>query len=216
MFRPKATTLMVCVVFTALFTTAMLAQTTPGKIAGTVRDPSGVPVVGAAVELKNQQTGAARVLRSSAAGAYEFADLQPGIYLVHADMPGFRRASKVASLSSGTVTVDLVLELNVAEDVTVTAMKREETVFSTPISVAAPTEQDLRDHGISNIEEVAANVADFTVQNLGPGQSTVAMRGVSSGQIARDQPGSRSRWAPTWTSRSSPSPCSRRTSTSST
>ncbi len=32
-------------------------------------------------------------------------------------------------------------------------------------------------------------MAGFSVQNLGPGQSQVAMRGVSSGQIARDQPG---------------------------
>ncbi len=36
---------------------------------------------------------------------------------------------------------------------------------------------------------MAANVAGFTVQNLGPGQSQVAIRGVSAGQIARDQPG---------------------------
>jgi len=62
-------------------------------------------------------------------------------------------------------------------------------VFSTPVSVAAPTEEDLRELGVNDIEGVAANVADFTVQNLGPGQSTVAIRGVSSGQIARDQPG---------------------------
>ena len=32
-------------------------------------------------------------------------------------------------------------------------------------------------------------MAGFSVQNLGPGQSQVAIRGVSSGQIARDQPG---------------------------
>src|SRR5205814_9568167 len=43
--------------------------------------------------------------------------------------------------------------------------------------------------GAQNIEDVAANVANFSVQNLGPGQSQVAIRGVSSGQIARDQPG---------------------------
>src|SRR5213076_1797861 len=43
--------------------------------------------------------------------------------------------------------------------------------------------------GAENIEEVAQNVAGFSVQNLGPGQSQVAMRGASSGQIARDQPG---------------------------
>jgi hypothetical protein len=33
-----------------------------------------------------------------------------------------------------------------------------------------------------DIEGVAANVGGFTVQNLGPGQSQVAMRGVSAGQ----------------------------------
>jgi len=75
------------------------------------------------------------------------------------------------------------------EEVTVTARKREETVQEVPFSVVAPTESELRDLGANTIEDVAANVADFSVQNLGPGQSQVAMRGVSAGQIVRDQPG---------------------------
>jgi iron complex outermembrane receptor protein len=77
----------------------------------------------------------------------------------------------------------------VSEEMVVTARKREETVQDIPISVAAPTESELRDRGAENIEDVAANVAGFTVQNLGPGQSQVAIRGVSAGQIVRDQPG---------------------------
>jgi iron complex outermembrane receptor protein len=77
----------------------------------------------------------------------------------------------------------------VTEELTVTARKREETVQEVPMSVAAPTESELRDRGAESIEDVAANVAGFTVQNLGPGQSQVAMRGVSAGQIVRDQPG---------------------------
>ena len=77
----------------------------------------------------------------------------------------------------------------VSEEMVVTARKREETVQDVPISVAAPTESELRDRGAETIEDVAANVAGFTVQNLGPGQSQVAMRGVSAGQIVRDQPG---------------------------
>ena len=76
----------------------------------------------------------------------------------------------------------------VTEEVVVTARKQEEKLEDVPISVAAPTESELRDRGAQNIEDVAANVAGFTVQNLGPGQSQVAMRGVSSGQIVRDQP----------------------------
>jgi iron complex outermembrane receptor protein len=77
----------------------------------------------------------------------------------------------------------------VTEEITVTARKREERLQDVPFSVAAPTEEVLRSRGVDNIEGVAANVAGFTVQNLGPGQSQVAMRGVSSGQIVRDQPG---------------------------
>jgi iron complex outermembrane receptor protein len=77
----------------------------------------------------------------------------------------------------------------VNEEITVTARHREETLQDVPFSVAAPTEEVLRSRGVDSIEGVAANVAGFSVQNLGPGQSQVAMRGVSSGQIVRDQPG---------------------------
>src|SRR5207302_5009517 len=86
-------------------------------------------------------------------------------------------------------TVEEEKKPKVTEEMVVTARKREETVQEIPESVAAPTESELRDRGAQTLEDVAANVAGFTVQNLGPGQSQVAMRGVSSGQIVRDQPG---------------------------
>ena len=76
-----------------------------------------------------------------------------------------------------------------SEEVTVTARKREETIQEVPFSVVAPTEEVLRDRGVESLEGVSANVAGFTVQNLGPGQSQVAIRGVSAGQVVRDQPG---------------------------
>lgn len=76
-----------------------------------------------------------------------------------------------------------------AEEITVTARKREEDIQEVPFSVVAPSEEVLRSRGAGNLEEISANVAGFTVQNLGPGQSQVAMRGVAAGQIVRDQPG---------------------------
>ena len=81
------------------------------------------------------------------------------------------------------------MEPQLSEEVTVTAMKRESTVLDVPFSVVAPTAEMLRDRGVEDIEGIAANVGGFTVQNLGPGQSQIAMRGVSAGQIVRDQPG---------------------------
>ena len=41
----------------------------------------------------------------------------------------------------------------------------------------------------TTLEDISRNVAGLTVQNLGPGQSQVSIRGVSAGQIVRDQPG---------------------------
>ena len=76
-----------------------------------------------------------------------------------------------------------------SEELTVTARKREENLQEVPFSIVAPSEDVLRNRGVSNLEEIATNVAGFTVQNLGPGQSQVAMRGVAAGQIVRDQPG---------------------------
>ncbi len=73
--------------------------------------------------------------------------------------------------------------------VTVTARKREENLQSVPFSVVAPSGQALRNRSAETIEDVSANVAGFSVQNLGPGQSQIAMRGVSAGQVVRDQPG---------------------------
>ena len=75
------------------------------------------------------------------------------------------------------------------EEITVTARKREENLQEVPFSVVAPSEEVLRSRGAGNLEDIAANVAGFTVQNLGPGQSQVAMRGVAAGQVVRDQPG---------------------------
>ncbi len=75
------------------------------------------------------------------------------------------------------------------EEITVTARKRSESLQDVPFSINAQTEGRMRDSGITNIEEIARNVAGFTVQNLGPGQSQVAIRGISAGQIVRDQPG---------------------------
>lgn len=75
------------------------------------------------------------------------------------------------------------------EVITVTSMKREQELKDVPMSVAAPTEELLRSRGADDMETLSANVASFSVQNLGPGQSQIAMRGVSGGQIVRDQPG---------------------------
>jgi iron complex outermembrane recepter protein len=74
-------------------------------------------------------------------------------------------------------------------EVTVTARKRAESLQDVPFAVSARTEDQLRQAGANNIEDVSRNVAGLSVQNLGPGQSQVGIRGISSGKTDRDLPG---------------------------
>jgi outer membrane receptor protein involved in Fe transport len=75
------------------------------------------------------------------------------------------------------------------ETIYVTATKRETTLLEVPFSINAQTEKDIQRLGAGTIEDLSRNVAGLNVQNLGPGQSQVSIRGVSAGQIIRDQPG---------------------------
>src|SRR6476619_3087845 len=79
-----------------------------------------------------------------------------------------------------------------AEDegaIIVTATKRASRVQEVPFSINAQTQADIQRANAQTIEDISRNVAGLTVQNLGPGQSQVSVRGVSAGQIVRDQPG---------------------------
>lgn len=78
---------------------------------------------------------------------------------------------------------------DVMEEVVVTATKRASTIQEVPFSINAQTAEDIAESGAQNLEDLSRNVAGLAVQNLGPGQSQVSVRGVSAGQIIRDQPG---------------------------
>jgi outer membrane receptor protein involved in Fe transport len=75
------------------------------------------------------------------------------------------------------------------EDIIVTATLREQSLIDVPFSINAQTEEDIQRANANTIEDLSRNVAGLTIQNLGPGQSQVSIRGVSAGQIVRDQPG---------------------------
>jgi iron complex outermembrane receptor protein len=161
-----------------------------GSIRGTVRDATGAAVPAAIVTITNQASGVTKAVTSAGDGSYAVS-LAPGVYSVSVALRGFgKQTQKDLKLEAGaSLKADFTLEAGLTEEITVTSLKRESTLQEVPFSVAAPTEKDLQMRGVTDIEGVAANVAGFSVQNLGPGQSQVAMRGVSSGQIARDQPG---------------------------
>jgi iron complex outermembrane recepter protein len=167
-----------------------LANAQPeNRISGVVRDATAAGIPGVTVAATNVTTQESRTATTATDGSYSISVL-PGTYSVTAAVQGFRRVVQNVEVSAGTPKpLDFQLDTQVTEEVTVTAAKREQAILDVPFSVAAPAEETLRMRGAGDIEGVAANVGGLTVQNLGPGQSQVAVRGVSAGQIARDQPG---------------------------
>ena len=75
------------------------------------------------------------------------------------------------------------------QPIVVTATLRETSLLEVPFSINAQTEEDIQRSGSTTIEDLSRNVAGLSIQNLGPGQSQVSVRGVSAGQVVRDQPG---------------------------
>ena len=178
----------ICVLALLLIATPAWAQS-DGTLTGVVRDTTNAGIPGATVAAATQSTQDHRSATTDADGSYSLT-LAPGSYTISITLPGFRRVTRTVDVTAGgSGRLDATLEAALTEEVTVTAAKREQRLFDVPFSVAAPTEEILRRRGVDDIEGVAANVAGLTVQNLGPGQSQVAIRGVSAGQIVRDQPG---------------------------
>ena len=101
----------------------------------------------------------------------------------------FKRSKLALAMLALPVAVSAQDNGNVLEEVLVTARKQSETLQDVPFSIAAMTEGKLKQSGATDLESMATNVAGISIQNLGPGQSQVSIRGISAGQIVRDQPG---------------------------
>lgn len=99
-------------------------------------------------------------------------------------------ASILGLVASGSAALAQDAQSDDASDIIiVTATKRDANLQDIPFSINAQTAEDIQRSGAVTLEDLSRNVAGLAVQNLGPGQSQVAIRGVSAGQIVRDQPG---------------------------
>jgi outer membrane receptor protein involved in Fe transport len=106
------------------------------------------------------------------------------------------RSTMLAGLSLLAIAVSspaAAQNAGAAEDdsniIIVTATKRDANLQDIPFSINAQTAEDIQKSGAVTLEDLSRNVAGLSVQNLGPGQSQVSVRGVSAGQVVRDQPG---------------------------
>src|ERR1017187_4289748 len=73
-------------VVTAVRPTPLYAQSS-ATLSGTVLDPRGVPLPGAAVEVKNDATGVSQKMTSDNQGKYAIAALPAGKYTIRVNAP---------------------------------------------------------------------------------------------------------------------------------
>ena len=115
----------ICVLVLVLSLTCLpaLAQSTAGRVLGSITDQSGAAVAGANVVVTDVQRGTSRTLTTDSSGDYVAPDLIPGTYKIHVEARGFK------SVERPSVTVEVATDVradfslqpgNVSEIVTVT------------------------------------------------------------------------------------------------
>lgn len=83
--------LLIIVVLTGcLLSLPAVAQSTAGRILGSITDPTGASVAGATLVITDVQRGTSRTLTTDDAGAYSAPDLTPGTYKIHVEAKGFK------------------------------------------------------------------------------------------------------------------------------
>ena len=94
------------------------AQSTGGRIRGTVTDTSGAAITGATVTLLNEANGTTRDTQSGSNGEYGFLEVPVGVYTVESQQTGFKKyLSKGVNLELNAIlTIDIILQVGGATE----------------------------------------------------------------------------------------------------
>src|SRR5437868_4068797 len=149
--RSLGITLVICLLAVGAF-----GQSDRGTITGTVGDPAGAVVAGAAVEAKNTETGALYQGATSGTGNYTLSQLPAGNYELTVTVPGFKKYVR----QNITVQVANTLRLDVALEVGATS----DAVTVTEAATLLKTESGELSHNVST-----DRVNNLPVINLGAG-----------------------------------------------
>jgi hypothetical protein len=100
------------------------AQTSFGRISGTVVDPSGAGIPGASVTVRNSETQNTRTAEADSNGLYVFTNLPIGPYTLEATQKGFqtKQITGINVIADGRLTIDLNMQIgDVSQSVEVVA-----------------------------------------------------------------------------------------------
>jgi hypothetical protein len=143
-------------------------------LTGTVKDPSGAALSGAAITVRNVETGAERRLATDSAGRYSAPSIAVGGYEVTASQAGFTSQLRtgIILVVGQTTVVDFTLPIGEFKQVVTVEEKPSPVVVSTQQSAGLVSERQVKDlplNGRSYDELMALNpaVVNYTSERSG-------------------------------------------------
>lgn len=167
--------------------------TTAASVTGTVNDESGAPIASASVTLKGPST---KTTASDATGAFSFADLTPGIYVLTVTKPGYVSAvqNDITLLGGQTTTLAVRMGLQTFSSLrTIASVRTNGHALNTAAaSVNVVTTQDFINQAEPQVTRVLNQVPGIQISfpsnssnGASPGTITVPnIRGATSYETA--------------------------------
>jgi hypothetical protein len=135
-----------------------------GSISGRVVDTGGLVLPGATLVVTEQGTGFSRTVVTAETGAYSVPNLDPGVYTIAIEMPGFAsvRQTDVTLTAGSSITLEFRMQVaGVTEDVVVTGEVPLVQTSSNQLGGSLSSRE---------IEEIPSNFRNFTaLTQLVPG-----------------------------------------------
>ena len=180
------------VVLVLLSAVVATAQTTLGRLSGTVLDSSGSVIPGATITLTNENTNEVQTTVSGENGAFTFAQVPVGSYKVEISLEGFKTATynKVAIAVGQEYALTAKLEIGAVTDViTVTAGSSLVSTTSPEVSATVMQKQvldiPLQNRDITNLIKLQPGVQAFinrtntSINGGRPGWTQVTLDGIN-------------------------------------
>lgn len=143
-----------------LASAGLWAQTNRGSISGSVTDQTKAVIAGAKVTITNLGTNEIRRLSTAENGSYAAVDLEPVVYKLEVEAPGFKKAQvdNIKVDTASTASVNVVLEPgSVDTKITVTA---EAAMIDTESATASTT---ITERQVQDVPLVNRSVLDLAL-----------------------------------------------------
>jgi iron complex outermembrane receptor protein len=173
-----------CFLLFGLVAASLASQRRKPLLAGEVKDTTGAVLPGVTVEAASPAlTEKVRTAVTDGSGRYRIESLPPGSYTVTFSLTGFAPVKRedLSVSGSGVTTVDVELTVGgMAETITVTPRRRDESSLDVPGAINAFTAADIKTAGIDRPQDFVALTPNMSlVQTQNQGTSFVTVRGIS-------------------------------------